>query len=214
MNILALDTTSEFGSVAIHRDGTLRAAQHVQSSEGFADRIIRMIDETIEQSGLALRDVDCFAAASGPGSFTGVRVGLAAIKGLAEAEHKPAAAISNLRAAAAAGSSAERAVILDARRGQVFAAVYNDNLDLVRPEVVTDLDPWLEALEGFEGDVIAPASYRERIEPRHFVLVRRHLASAIAFCAELDGRKGQWADPAALDANYIRRPDAELLWKP
>ncbi len=69
--------------------------------------------------------VDCFAAASGPGSFTGVRVGLACVKGLAEALGKPAVAVSNLRAIASFGTAPWRAVVLDARRGEIYGAVYD-----------------------------------------------------------------------------------------
>ena len=72
---------------------------------------------------MRLEEIDCFAAASGPGSFTGVRVGLAAVKGLAEALGKPAVGISNLRALSLFGKAALRAVVLDARRGEVYGAV-------------------------------------------------------------------------------------------
>ena len=73
--------------------------------------------------------MDCFAAASGPGSFTGVRVGLAAVKGLAEAAGKRVVAVSNLRALAFFGSAPLRATVIDARRGEVYAALYNSRLD-------------------------------------------------------------------------------------
>jgi tRNA threonylcarbamoyladenosine biosynthesis protein TsaB len=210
---LAIDTSSEFGSLAIRRSGSLRAAQHLHAPGGFADLIFQAIEETIGHAGLASSDIDCFAAASGPGSFTGVRVGLAAIKGLAEAAGKPAVGVSCLRAAATFGSAAHRAVILDARRGQVFAAIYDAELNLVAPEVVTELASWLEQLKDFDGEFIAPPEFREVLGSRKFVPARRHLAAAVAFCAELDGTKGRWSNPIDLDANYVRRPDAELFWK-
>jgi tRNA threonylcarbamoyladenosine biosynthesis protein TsaB len=213
MNILALYTTSEYGSLAVWGGGVMRAGRHMHSSEGFAHLILPAIQETIEQSGLALGDIDCFSAASGPGSFTGVRVGLAAIKGLAEAGGKPVAGISNLRAMATFGTAAERAVILDARRSQVFAAIYNSDLELVSPEVVTDLAAWLENLQDFRGQFIASRALRASLPADQFVEAKRHLASAVAFCAERDGRSGRWSDAATLDANYLRRPDAELFWK-
>lgn len=213
MNILAIDTTSEFGSLAIRSNGALRAAQHIHAPGGFADLIFQAIEETIGSAGLVLSQIDCFAAANGPGGFTGVRVGLAAIKGLAEATGKPAAAISDLRAAATFGSAEKRAVILDARRGQVFAAIYNAELELISPEVVTDLESWLEKLEGFDGEFIASPALRDALGSWPFVPIRRHLASAVALCGEVDGRKGLWCNPIEIDANYVRRPDAELLWK-
>jgi tRNA threonylcarbamoyladenosine biosynthesis protein TsaB len=213
MNILALDTTTEYGSLGIWSAGSMRAGQHIYSSDGFAHLIVSAINQTVEQSGLKLGDIDCFAAASGPGSFTGVRVGLAAIKGLAEAGGKPVAGISNLRAMATFGTAAERAVIVDARRAQVFAAIYNSGLELVSPEVIADPAAWLDSLQDFHGQFIASRTFRALLPADRFVEARRHLASAVAICAEHDGRSGRWLDPAELDANYVRRPDAELLWK-
>ena len=82
----------------------------------------------------------------GPGSFTGVRVGLAAAKGLAEATGKRMVAVSNLRALASFGSAPLRAVVIDARRGEVYAAVYNSQLELVIPEAVLKFEDWLAQL--------------------------------------------------------------------
>ena len=87
--------------------------------------------------GLHLRDIDCYAAAAGPGSFTGIRIGLAVVKSLAEAHGKRVVPVSNLAALAWAGSGRYRAPILDARRGEVYAAVYDDQLRLVVDEIVT-----------------------------------------------------------------------------
>ncbi len=91
-------------------------------------------------SGTTVHQMECFAAASGPGSFTGVRVGLAAAKGLAEATGKRMVAVSNLRALAAFGTAPLRATVIDARRGEIYGAVYNSQLELVMPEVVTRFD--------------------------------------------------------------------------
>jgi tRNA threonylcarbamoyladenosine biosynthesis protein TsaB len=79
-------------------------------------------------------------------SLTGVRVGLAAAKGLAEAAGKRVVAISNLRALAFFGSAPSRATVIDARRGEVYAAVYNSRLELVMPEAVLRLEDWLPTL--------------------------------------------------------------------
>jgi len=83
--ILALDTTSEFGSLALRKGGATLSEIQLHASEGFAQLIFQALDDFLRQSGVSLEQIDCFAAASGPGSFTGVRVGLAAVKGLASA---------------------------------------------------------------------------------------------------------------------------------
>jgi tRNA threonylcarbamoyladenosine biosynthesis protein TsaB len=198
--ILALDTTSEFGSLAVRRDGETISEMALHSAEGFAHLIFPAIEEVLRKGGIRLEEIDCFAAASGPGSFTGVRVGLSAIKGLAAALGKPAVGVSNLRALASFGDSPLRAAIIDARRGEVYAAVYDSALRIVVPEIVMPLAAWLEEFGKPEYERVSQENEAGK------------LAAAVAYCAEVDGPSG-WQDPAALDANYVRRSDAELFWK-
>ena len=200
MNILAIDTTSEFGSIALRSDGRTIAERTLNSSTGYGHLILPAIEELLNEAKLTLDQVDCFAAASGPGAFTGVRVGLGTTKGLAEAMGKPAVGISNLRALASFGKTDRRGVLLDARRGDVYAAIYNSRLELVSPETVMKRDEWLAG----PGREAAEFVSQNAGEPYY-------LASAVAYCAELD--RDRWSDPAALDANYVRRSDAEQAWK-
>jgi tRNA threonylcarbamoyladenosine biosynthesis protein TsaB len=220
VTILALDTTSEFGSLALRANGETVAELALHSPDGFAHVIFQAIQQLLGDAGFSLDQIDCFAAASGPGSFTGVRVGLSAIKGLAEAIGKPAVGVSNLRAMSSFGNLAHRAVVLDARRGEVFTAIYNAQLEIVVPEAVLKFSTWLETLSLplYEFIWISGAPFRSALEGTRFaempfIEVPHNLASAAAGCAEIDGLSGNWLDPAALDANYVRRSDAELFWK-
>jgi tRNA threonylcarbamoyladenosine biosynthesis protein TsaB len=220
VTILALDTTSEFGSLAIRASGRSVARIEIRSSEGFAHLIFPAILNLLKDAGMSLQQIDCFAAASGPGSFTGVRVGLSAVKGLAEAMGKAAMGVSNLRAMSSFGNLAHRAVVLDARRGDVFAGIYNAQLEILAPEAVLKFSTWLETLCLPLYEFIWPpdAPFRSALEGTRFanmprVEVPRNLAAAVAGCAEIDEQSGKWLDPAALDANYVRRSDAELFWK-
>lgn len=185
--ILAIDTASYAASIAILRDGEVIESL-IYSSEGHAHRIFQEIEALLARAGASLDEVDCFAAASGPGSFTGVRVALSAAKGLAEACGKPMVAVSNLRALAWFGQSALRAPIIDARRGEVYTALYDGELRLVSPEVV-------KPLETIAVDA-------ERIDT-----VPANLARAVAHIAQREFAEGRAVDPAAVDANYVRPPD-------
>ncbi len=213
MTILALDTTSEFASIAVRSNGQTAAELALHSREGFAHLIFPAIERILTQAGVRLAEIDCFAAASGPGSFTGVRVGLSAVKGLAEAMGKPAVGVSNLQALSSFGNLPLRAVVLDARRGEVYAAVYNSSLEPVVSEAVLKLSDWLETLHEPVYEFISPAGLLflegTRFASMPFLEAPRNLAAAIAECAE----KMIPADAAALDANYVRRSDAELFWK-
>jgi tRNA threonylcarbamoyladenosine biosynthesis protein TsaB len=239
--ILAIDTTSEFGGVALRADRRIVAERSIHAPDGFSQVLFLEIEQLFAQAGaFGLASIDCFAAAAGPGSFTGVRVGLAAAKGLAEAAGKPIAPISNLRALATFGGRARRITLLDARRGEVYAAVYDQHLNCVAPETVAPLRPWLEsahaelssafanadvdtgegalAVELVEFITFAGAPFQTALAGTPWanlpwIEAPRGLAAAVALCAEVDFEAGHALDPLAADANYVRRSDAEILWK-
>lgn len=216
MTILAVDTASEAGGVTIRSDGRNLIELQLHAPGGFAHVLFQSIDEALASAGLDLKEVDCFAAASGPGSFTGVRVGLSAVKGLACATGKPAIGISNLKALALFGNLPLCATILDARRDQAYAAIYDASLKPVVAECVIKLSDWLDGLEIAECEFVTVAGSRfrgvldtTRFRAMPWTEVAPNLATAVASIAE----KSEWVDPAVLDANYVRRSDAELFWK-
>jgi len=207
--VLAVDTTSRTGSLALQRAGTLLEELALDEPEGFAHVIYGHIEALLARHGVPLASIDCFAAASGPGSFTGVRVGLACVKGLAEAMAKRAVAVSNLRALASFGTAPLRAAVIDARRGEIYGAVYDAHGNAVSPEVTSNVAHWLSGLPE-AAEIVAFDGVE--IEGRPLVKVRALAAAVARIAAELYAR-GEARDPAALDANYVRRSDAELFWK-
>jgi tRNA threonylcarbamoyladenosine biosynthesis protein TsaB len=218
--ILAADTTREFGSLALMRGEELVEEVLLHSPSGFAHVLFGHLSGLLERHGVKVEQIDCFAAASGPGSFTGVRVGLAFVKGLADALGKPAAAVSNLQALASFGSAPLRATVLDARRGEIYGAVYDDAGRLVSPEVVMKLAAWIERLPEGELEFVstdcAPlraALAGTRFEGAGVLTAPRAIAGAVARIALAALVRGEAGDPAALDANYVRRSDAELFWR-
>src|SRR5690242_5988194 len=220
MTILGLDTTGAFGSIALFKNDDVLAEAHLHSPDGFGHILFDELASMLERAGCKLDEIDCFAAAAGPGSFTGVRVGLTAIKGLAEASGKPVAAISNLRALAASGTEDRRAVLLDARRGEVYAAVYDSKLQIVEPEMVAKLPLWLETLNapGYEFITLAGAPFKSAVSDTRFAAMMcteasRFLASAVARCAAEDALNGKLLSALVADANYVRSSDAELFWR-
>ena len=214
---LAVDTTSEYGSLALVRDGELLEEALLHAPDSFSPVLYEELRRLLERHALNLADIDCFAAASGPGTFTGVRVALACVKGLAEAMGRPAVAVSNLQAVARYGQAPLRAALLDARRGEVYAAVYDDSVHLVMPEVVAKLAPWLESLpagvEEFLSNDLPLDLAGTRFEAARIVTAPRALGAAIARIAADRLACGEAGDAASLDANYVRRTDAELALK-
>jgi tRNA threonylcarbamoyladenosine biosynthesis protein TsaB len=218
--ILAVDTTHEFGSLALLRGGEALEEMLMHSPEGFGQILFARLAELLARQACQTAEVDCFAAASGPGSFTGVRIGLAAVKGLAEATGKPVVAVSNLAAMATFGSAAMRAVVLDARRGEVYGAVYDARGAAVAPETVMPFTAWLGTLPDGEIEFVsldfspfAAALAGTRFAGAAVTTAPRALAAAVGRIAGERLRAGKAADPAGIDANYVRRSDAELFWK-
>ena len=218
--ILAIDTTHESGSLALMRGEELVEEVSLDAPGGFAHVIYGHLAQLLGRHGVTLAMVDCFAAASGPGSFTGVRVGLACVKGMADALGKPAVAVSNLEALASFGSAPLRAVVLDARRGEIYGAVYDQAGRLAAPEVVAKFPAWLETLPEGRVEFVATDStpFRAALDGTRFehapiATAPAALAAAIARIARARFLRGEASDPAALDANYVRRSDAELFWK-
>lgn len=213
--ILALDTTSEFGSIALVDRGKRLEEIPLHSPDGFGHLIYPQIGALLKRHTVRLDAIECFAAASGPGSFTGVRIGLTAAKGLAEMTARRVVAVSNLQALASFGSAGLRAAVLDARRGEVYGAVYDRDLRLQSPEVVMKFQDWIKTLPAGNLELISnnPAPFAIRAPGVPFVTAPRALAAAIGLIAWKRFEAGDTADPADVDANYVRRPDAELFWR-
>jgi tRNA threonylcarbamoyladenosine biosynthesis protein TsaB len=201
--IIAVDTTSEFGSIALTEGGVVVEEIEMHSTDGFGPVLFDLLADLMNRHGWTYASVGGFAAASGPGSFTGVRVGLAAVAGLAEVCGAKAAGVSNLQAMAVYGSAKIRAPFFDARRGEIYAGLFDENCEPLVPERVSLLAPWLESLpEGAEVLCRTPEMFG--VEATR---VPMSMASAVAKLAPR-----YWQNPAALDANYVRRSDANLKW--
>jgi tRNA threonylcarbamoyladenosine biosynthesis protein TsaB len=211
MVTLAVDTTASFGSIALADSHGVREEVLLDAPEGFSNVLFGAIEALLARHAVTLPEVDLFAGASGPGSFTGVRVGLSAIKGLAEVLGKRVVAVSNLEALAEFGTSEARATVIDARRGEVYAALYDGAGRQIVPEVVLPFDRFLTLLP--EGDIEWISQDFATFSPRYRVVnAPRALAAAIARIALRRAAAGPAQDPAAIEANYVRRSDAELLF--
>ncbi|HWF07658.1 MAG TPA: tRNA (adenosine(37)-N6)-threonylcarbamoyltransferase complex dimerization subunit type 1 TsaB [Bryobacteraceae bacterium] len=220
MLTLAVDTTADAGSIALADDNGFGEEIIVEAPRGFSRVLFGEIEQLLARQRVKLAEIDLFAAAAGPGSFTGVRVGLSAMKGLAEVLRKPIAAVSNLAALAEFGDSDLRATIIDARRGEVYGAVYDHGGRLIIPEVVLPFEKFPGLLPSANIEWIAQdfepfraALAGTQFESRPVVKAPAALADAVARIAMRRAAAGLATDPATIEANYVRRSDAELLFK-
>lgn len=217
MIVLAIDTAHEFGSLALsYGDETLEEVL-LHEPAGYSGILFEQIEKLLKRNSVELKAVDVYAAGAGPGSFTGVRIGLTAAKSLAEANGKPCYGVSNLAAMANFGTARHRAAVMDARRGEVYGGVFDERQS---PELAAPFPRWLEMLppeiEEFVAFDFAPFEAvlaSSRFAHAAHTRVPRALAAAMGELALERFRVGEPGDPAVLDANYVRRSDAELLWK-
>jgi len=217
MVVLALDTTTRAGSCALARDGVVLLEQSSDTAE-HASRLPRDLMVLLDEAGADLASVDVFAVATGPGSFTGLRIGIATMQGLAFAGGKPLIGVSTFDALAREAAAARTATWIDAWRGEVYAAVYEHGSVTRGPIVVHPADE-LDALRGgstrFIGD--GAAIYREQIartlgdQATFATPVSPLLAGTIARLADEAARRGEGPPPHAIRPLYVRRSDAELV---
>jgi tRNA threonylcarbamoyladenosine biosynthesis protein TsaB len=221
MLLLAVDTSGKHGSIALASCGPGDACEVIEVAElsggTFSAELVPQIAALLARHKFSNADIGAFAVVSGPGSFTGLRIGLAVIKGLAEVLAKPIAAISLLQAlASAAHLDGHVVAALDAGRNEIFLAEYEVGAAgtlLTRERLVTR-DEWLESACG-EVIVTAddPVAEAARTKGLHVVEVERPRSDAIARIGWRKILSGETVSPEALEANYIGRSEADLFVK-
>jgi len=222
MLILAIDTSGRHGSVALCR-GDANSCETLQLTklEGgtYSARLVPVIDAMLRDRDLNMTDVDGFAIVSGPGSFTGLRVGLATVKGLCEILRKPLVTVSMLEAVVLRRGPAEKNVtaVLDAGRGEVYVGDYEQlaqSAKLVR-EYISRLAAFADPHEA--GELLTPDAAVADFLKANGVDIRLVAPVQADEVGRIGLRKllaGEVADHASVDVNYIRRSDAEIFSAP
>jgi len=230
MITLTIDTSEARGSVAVLKDGAVVATKAHEDGTDYSIWLLPAVGEVLIEAGTKMECVDLYGVATGPGSFTGLRVGLTTVKAWSEVYGKPIVGVSRLAALARSRElqSAYVASCYDAQRGQLFGAIYalSGIVGRVGEEFVVSPEEFVQLVEGEAGSepvtwaTLDPAllenleSLQRRISVGDRVLVcSTELASTVGVLALERAAKGQLSDPLALDANYVRRSDAEIFWK-
>jgi tRNA threonylcarbamoyladenosine biosynthesis protein TsaB len=217
--------------VALLRDNSVVQTESHDTAEDYSSWLLPAVSRVLTAAGAELSQVEVFAAAAGPGSFTGVRVGLTTVKAWAEVYHCGIAAVSRLEALAQAntGNSPYVAPFFDARRNQVFAALFRrhgSELQRLEEEMVIAPDKFLDwcaaKTAGQRIDWVATDPtcltqtelWASRLAASETIeVISPILAPRIGKIGYQLAREGRLVDALALDANYVRRSDAELFWR-
>ena len=227
MKILAIEASGPVAGCALWEDGTLTAEYSVQYKKKHSQSLVPMLDEMREMIDLDLSGIDFIAVTSGPGSFTGLRIGAATVKGLGLALDKPVLPVPTVDSLACNLYGTDRLIcpLMDARRQQVYTGIYEnrDGLNVLRPQCVTALADIVEELNQLGREVIflgdgVPVNEKALAElmkvpylvaPAH--LNRQRAAATAVRAAQIYEEKGQEALVSSDDfrPEYLRVPQAE-----
>jgi tRNA threonylcarbamoyladenosine biosynthesis protein TsaB len=221
MLILAADTSGKYGGVALARgnpDGSCEVIEVAPLTGGtFSAQLVPEIAALLAKHGFHKEDIGAFAVASGPGSFTGLRVGLAAIKALAEALQKPIAVVSLLEVVAVAASRQGTVfAALDAGRNEVYLGEYDvtdSSARLINERLATS--PEMAELAGRTTIMTPDQSVADAARAKGCQVeeIERPRSDTIARLGWRKILSGDTVSPEALEANYVRRSDAEIFSK-
>jgi tRNA threonylcarbamoyladenosine biosynthesis protein TsaB len=217
--------------VAVLRDRAVVSRRRHDDGLDYSAWLLPAVAEALVDAGTKMEQLDLLAAATGPGSFTGLRVGLTTVKAWAEVYDKHIVGVSRLEAMARAAETTTEFVAscYDAQRGQLFGGLYrssNGGLIRVGDELVIAPEGFVELVDKETGRervtwiALDPELIQQVISLQRRLAVGDRLvvgstevAPAIAVLAEERAARGEFSDPVFLDANYVRRSDAEILWK-
>ena len=220
MKILALETSAKAVSAAVTEDGKVLCSGYQDTGLTHSRTLMPIVEGMLKNTGLTVRDCDAIAVAVGPGSFTGIRIGVAAAKGLAFAAEKPAVAVSTLEAMARNVAHLEGLIIcaMDARRSQVYNALFRSSGTGAPERLTEDRAIGLAEVAAMEGPRIvlgdgAPLCLKALAErdipcvaaPPQLIMQN---AVSVALCAGEAALRGGLMDPQALSPVYLRPPQA------
>ena len=223
MLVFGIDTCCMAATAALVAEDRLVAQTVQNNKKTHSQRIMPMIEQMLYQAEIELSDIDCFAAAAGPGSFTGVRIGVATVKALAHAAGKPCVAVSTLQALAINVACFDGIIcpIMDARRNQVYNALFKgESMKRITEDRAISIDELLSALKETEGKIIfngdGVAVFADKIKEElgeRAVFARRmqmmNLAASVAEigCDMLE--RGETIEYTELSPQYLRLSQAE-----
>ncbi len=225
MNILAIDTSTSLAGIAVTVDHKIAAESLINTDRTLSARLVPEIERLLATTALTIADIDLFASSVGPGSFTGIRGGVATVQGLALAMGKPCAGFSSLAMLAMNYTTATTLIcpLLDARKSEVYGALYDCSRPLPSPRMVDCVLPpalFLDRLAALTGEQIiflgdGALRYHDQIAERLgdqalFAppsLQEPHAANGALLALHAAGHGGL-LEPSHLLPVYLRAPDA------
>lgn len=222
MLILSVDSSAAPASVCLCEDGKIIADYYLNTGFTHSQTLMAMVESALEISGRSVSDIDAFAVNNGPGSFTGVRIGVSAVKGMAYSADKPCIAVSTLESMAYNCLIKDCIVCacMDARRNQVYNALFrveDSDIERLTEDRAISVDELLSDLSEYDGDIMLVGDGAELVfgsaDKTNIMLappdIRYQRASSAALAAVEKYKRGEVLSPAALMPTYLRLSQAE-----
>ena len=225
MNVLCIDTSSSAGSIVLVCGKGVRGELYVDSPQTHSARLLPGIDTVLRSVNLTISDVDGFGVISGPGSFTGIRIGLTTVKGLADSLGKPVFPVTSFEAWVEKHHNLQGILVplIPARRGEVYACVYErqgSGLKVLSEGIVGEVASVISQISEAEVSFVGcgASQYREIIEGRGRRLWKIFvsdffLGQPLAQIVYQRAARNEFCSAQDLVAFYLRQSDAEIHWK-
>ncbi len=154
MKILALDTSSKICSVAILENDQLVDEINLDNGHTHSENLMPILVELLDKNALKLADFDLISCCTGPGSFTGIRIGVASAKALAEVNHLPVASVTALETLARIDTSSKiKVAMIDARNNQVYSGIFDENYEKLEEFMADDITQVIEVLKKYQNSI-------------------------------------------------------------
>ncbi|MDY3005531.1 tRNA (adenosine(37)-N6)-threonylcarbamoyltransferase complex dimerization subunit type 1 TsaB [Anaerococcus sp. AGMB00486] len=214
MRVLAIDTSTMISTVSISEDGKIIGDFNVNQEKTHSESLVPMIESLLSFLGLRLSDIDIFAVAKGPGSFTGLRIGMTIAKTFAQVRNKKLIPISTLKALALNSSSKYKASMLDARGNRVYGALYGENLEEIVKEDLYNIDDFSNFCNdsGLSFDLVSEISIKYKDKFKRANILDFSYTSCIGrnLCKLAIDMKDEEFELFKLVPNYMRKSQAEI----
>lgn len=228
MKVLSVETSTLLGGAAVMDENGLIAERRLNVKTTHSERLMKGIEDMVRDSLIELSDIDVLSVSIGPGSFTGLRIGLSAVKGIAFVTGKPVVAVPSLEAFAwnFPFSALPVCIMLDARKKEVYSALFRwreGNFERLMTEASVKPEGLLREIEAKtgggkilfagEGALLYGKEITGRLGERALFAAPQHMApsaSNVAYLGLLKARRGEFSDPSSLCPLYVRKSEAEL----
>jgi tRNA threonylcarbamoyladenosine biosynthesis protein TsaB len=226
LKLLAIETSTMTGGIAIMDGENFIAESRLNVRVTHSERLMKEIDHILRQAGMGIDDIDVFAVSIGPGSFTGLRVGLSTVKGFVYGSDKKVVSVSTLEALAYSLPFCKYPIcpMLDARKKEVYAAIFkweDDCLIKIMEEQTTKIDSLVTNISEItvflgNGAILYREALKRLIKDRALFAPPQNLypsPASVAYLAMMKVKSGQYDDPVTLIPRYMRRSEAEIKFQ-